>query len=419
MAHVVQRNKSYAVVYGYRTEEGERKQKWETFYSEREAYQRKYELENPSSFMGEKSRIYTLNDLLDEYIELHGHVKWSMSTYSESTGLMRNYVRPHIGNMPIKLIDRHYMSRYFQKLRVLPRVANKYKRGIGSIGTVTIQEIYKLLHSVFRQAVYWGNLDENPVSHIELPSYIPNKKLMLSPEQLQLVINETIRRKDYPMALLIQLAFFCSMRKGEILGLGWSDVDLERGCIRINKELSRVSLDALQELNHKGVNKVYPQHVSTSKSILVLKEPKTHSAVRTVYMPKSFTAFMKARKDEQQRHISLWEEVYRYPELVVAQENGHPYCPQRATDQFKALLADLNLPSVHFHSIRYSSTSFKLILSGGDIKAVQGDNGHAQPDMVLSVYAQIQEERRIRLAEEMEQNFCLQITPLSSENAQK
>lgn len=85
--------------------------------------------------------------------------------------------------------------------------------------------------------------------------------------------------------------------------------------------------------------------------------------------------------------------------------SGRPLCPRKCNDEFKRVLADLNMPEVVFHSLRNSSTSFKLILSGGNIKAVPGDNGHAQPRMVLSVYAQINDKDRKNLAQEMEARF--------------
>lgn len=63
------------------------------------------------------------------------------------------------------------------------------------------------------------------------------------------------------------------------------------------------------------------------------------------------------------------------------------------------------LPDVVFHSIRHTSVTYKLKLSGGDIKAVQGDSGHAQADMVTEVYGHILDEDRRKNAELMENAF--------------
>jgi integrase len=85
--------------------------------------------------------------------------------------------------------------------------------------------------------------------------------------------------------------------------------------------------------------------------------------------------------------------------------DGNPTCPKQCNERFKKLLKEMGLPEVVFHSLRHSSTSYKLVLSNGNIKAVQGDNGHAQPDMVLSVYAQINDAERKKLAHEIELSF--------------
>ena len=69
------------------------------------------------------------------------------------------------------------------------------------------------------------------------------------------------------------------------------------------------------------------------------------------------------------------------------------------------IIDELGLPDVVFHSLRHTSVTYKLKLSGGDIKAVQGDSGHAQADMVTEVYGHIIDEDRRKNAEMMENAF--------------
>ena len=82
--------------------------------------------------------------------------------------------------------------------------------------------------------------------------------------------------------------------------------------------------------------------------------------------------------------------VYVYENnLVLALETGRP-CEDRVIgNQFERLKKSANLPNVVFHSLRHSSTTYKLKLNHGDIKATQGDTGHAQASMVTEVYAHI------------------------------
>ena len=91
--------------------------------------------------------------------------------------------------------------------------------------------------------------------------------------------------------------------------------------------------------------------------------------------------------------------------LVVAQDNGRPCDIKLIEKGFNRLKEDAGLPNVVFHSLRHSSTTYKLKLNHGDIKATQGDTGHSQADMVTKVYAHILDEDRKVNAQKFESAF--------------
>jgi len=91
--------------------------------------------------------------------------------------------------------------------------------------------------------------------------------------------------------------------------------------------------------------------------------------------------------------------------LVISQPNGRP-CENRLIETaFNRLKKSANLPNVVFHSLRHSSTTYKLKLNHGDLKATQGDTGHAQTDMITDVYAHILDEDRKLNAQKFETAF--------------
>jgi len=406
MATIVKRGNSYAVVYGYIATDGERKQRWETFYSEKEAIDRKMDIENPNDFVGMNPKIRTLNDLMDYYIDVRSQTHWSMSTYSNNTGRIKNYIRPYIGTVELRHLNAHFLSRYFHKLASSARVENKYKpKDNGLIGRSTLEEIYKLLRSILQEAVHWGLMNENPISNITLPRFHRAVQSMLNTQQIALLITESMQNEDFTLALLIQFAFICSMRKGEILGLCWSGINLDEGYLQISQELTRENIAALETLKYKDVYHVFDPIIATANSRLVLKTPKTYSSNRTIYLPQTFIQYLRLWKERQQHQKDELGKEYEDYNLVFANKNGRPFCPRKATCLFVTAVQNAGFPKVSFHSLRYSSTSYKLILSNGDIKAVQGDTGHAQPNMVLSVYAQIQDERRKSLANMVAEDF--------------
>ena len=87
-----------SVIYSYKDENGNKKQKWETYNTKREAEKRKVEIEaltNMNNIVVPKCK--TLNELLDEYINLYGKDIWDLSTYDGNISLINNYIRPIIG----------------------------------------------------------------------------------------------------------------------------------------------------------------------------------------------------------------------------------------------------------------------------------------------------------------------------------
>ena len=91
--------------------------------------------------------------------------------------------------------------------------------------------------------------------------------------------------------------------------------------------------------------------------------------------------------------------------LVIAGANGMPTESGTIREEFDELIREHDLPKVVFHSLRHSSITYKLKLTGGDIKAVQGDSGHAQAAMVTDQYSHILDENRRTNAELIEKAF--------------
>ena len=103
--------------------------------------------------------------------------------------------------------------------------------------------------------------------------------------------------------------------------------------------------------------------------------------------------------------------------MVFASTSGTPIEGSTISRLFNKLITDNGLPRVVFHSIRHTSTTYKLMLSGGDIKGVQGDTGHAQATMVTERYAHILDDNRRVNAKRFQQQFYS--SPVSAEPAKQ
>ena len=218
------------------------------------------------------------------------------------------------------------------------------------------------------------------------------------------------------LKLAMLLALGCSMRIGEILGLTWDCVDLSEvslaagnASLFINKELKRCEKSSVETLEKRGRSKVlftFPAWKQTNcTTVLVLKTPKTESSIRTVFLPRTVAmALLDAKKQQDEIKLLLGSDYQDFG-LVLAQPNGRPYERRQIERMLDVFIAENGLRKVVFHSLRHSSTSIKLQISCGNIKAVQADNGHAQARMVTEVYAHTNNEERQLLAQKVDEKF--------------
>lgn len=218
--------------------------------------------------------------------------------------------------------------------------------------------------------------------------------------------------KDAKLFVAMNLAFACSLRVGEILGLTWNNVSIsdediakDNASVYVDRELFRASKEVMDTLGNRDILFVFPPVMSCPKTRLILKTPKTATSVRRVWLPKTLAYILREWRDTQQKQKEFLGDEYFDYNLVVAHGNGRPCDCKIIEKSFNRLKEEAGLPNVVFHSLRHSSTTYKLKLNHGDIKATQGDTGHAQADMVTKVYAHILDEDRKVNAQKFESAF--------------
>ena len=411
MASIVQRGNRYCVVYQYTNENGERKQKWETYKTSSDAKRRKKEIEYKEeigTFTVPKCK--SLDDLLREYVALYGKATWAMSTYSSNVSLIDHYISPIIGSMKLNEITTRVIEKYYQQLlKTKPVEPTVGKKKNEYLTAHTVRSIHKLLHSCFEQAVKWELMEKNPTDYASLPKAEYKKREIWTAETLFQALELC---DDERLKLCLNLAFACSLRMGELLGLTWDCVEISqeaieegKAYIQVNKELQRVSRDTLNKLDSKDVILVFPPMSSRTSTVQVLKAPKTSSSVRKIFLPRTVAEMLIRWKAQQQETIEAFGDEYQDFDLVIAGPLGMPTEAGTINASFKSLIERNDLPKVVFHSLRHSSITYKLKLNGGDVKAVQGDSGHAQVKMVTDVYSHILDDDRRTNAQLFEEAF--------------
>lgn len=414
MATIICKNNKFNVVYSYYDEAGKRHQKWEAFPTMPEAKQRKSEIEYKQQ-LGSFTipTCNTLNELLKEYVSLYGKTKWAINGYSSNTGLIRHYIAPKLGELRLKEITPRVLEMFYQGLLKTPAVPlmtdNKYRHTGKFVQPPTIRKIHNLLHSAFNQAEKWELIEKNPAKFATLPKYEMQERDIWDSQTLFHAIDCC---EDERLKLCLNLAFSCSLRIGELLGLTWDCVDISEESIAagkahivVNKQLQRVNKRSMEATDSKDVLTTFPEIGLQNKTVLILKKPKTRASIRKIFLPKTVAENLTKWKMEQDLLIEQLGAEYHDYNLVIAGSRGQPVESNIIRKSMRQLIEANELPQVCFHSLRHSSITYKLKLNGGDIKAVQGDSGHAQATMVTDQYSHILDESRRNNVQLFEQAF--------------
>lgn len=411
MATILKRKSKYSVVYYYEDGSGGKKQKWETWGSLKDAQKRKAEIEhqqNQGTFIAPQE--LTVHEFLLDFIKVYGTTHWALSTYESNCALISNYINPIIGDIPVQSITPKFVDEYYMQLQKTKSVIKQNRTPKSEfLSAGVIHSIHKLLRCAFGQAVKWEIISRNPFPLANKPKTNYKKRDIWTSDMIRKALDEC---SDMKLYMAINLAFACSLRIGEICGLTWdkmhiSDEDIinDDSHLLIEQELARVSKEARAHLDEKDIICVFPAVMSNTHTNLVLKKPKTDSSIRKVWIPKTVAYILREWKviqDQYKEYLGL--DYYDY-NLVITLPNGRPVENRIIEKEFISLKEKTGLPNVVFHSLRHSSTTYKLKLNHGDLKATQGDTGHAQIDMITDVYAHILDEDRKINAQKFEATF--------------
>lgn len=355
----------------------------------------------------------TVDELLKEYVALYGKTTWSMSVYRSNTALIEHYISPIIGSMKLSDVTARVLEKYYMQLLKTPsvhRITQKANsKNVIYVAPPTVRKIHNILRSAFHQAVKWELMEKNPAMYATVPKSEAKKREIWDAPTLFHALEVC---EDERLKLAINLAFACSLRIGELLGLTWDCVDISpesiaagKAYVYVNKELQRVDKSVMKALEKKDVLRVFPELRESNKTVLVLKKPKTATSTRKIFLPKTVAEMLVEWKREQDFTKEALGNEYADFDLVMANGLGMPTEQSRITALFAELIDKNDLPKVVFHSLRHSSITYKLKLNGGDIKSVQGDSGHAQAQMVTDQYSHILDDDRKNNAALFEKAF--------------
>ena len=253
--------------------------------------------------------------------------------------------------IPLNDLSTLHLQQFYKKLLAEGRVerieAQKQPKGLSA---KTVRNIHQIISSALKLAVEQRLIARNPADGCALPKAERKEMQTLPVEQLTSFLREA---KDSGVYELYYLDLATGLRRGELLGLKWTDVDLDRGVLKIQRAISRQ--------NGK-----------------VVEAPlKTKNAYRT--LPLSADAIDVLMQQRRKTGNSEW---------VFPSPTGGPMSPDSVLHMLHRVLKRAGLPKVRFHDLRHTFATLAL-QNGVDVKTVSGVLGHFSAGFTLDTYAHV------------------------------
>jgi integrase len=230
------------------------------------------------------------------------------------------------------------------------------------LSPTTVALIHNVLHKALKQAVRWGLLTRNVTEAVDPPREATPEYVTWNQEQAAVFL--AVADSD-EVAALWRLALLTGMRRGELLGLKWEDVDLQRRVLSVKRTLSR------------GTRGAYTFGV-----------PKTAHGRRSIALPQSAVEALQKHRIRQLESRLKAGAAYQDQDLVFADALGGPLHPSTLAYQFKKLQRQAGVPPIRIHDLRHTSATL-MLANGEHPKIVQERLGHADVSMTLNRYSHV------------------------------
>ena len=279
-------------------------------------------------------------------------------TYERYEEIVRLHLVPGIGHHQLqKLSPQHLQSFY----------TNKLEEGLS---TTTVISFHNVLHKALETAVRWNFISRNVCDLVSPPRRKRFEIQPLSVEQVQQLLAVT---RDHRQEALFLLALATGMRRGELLGLKWQDINFQAEMLQIRRILTRVPTKVKK-----------PQGAT-----YVEAEPKTEKGRRSILLPQFVLEALKLHRFRQsEARLKAGVEWQEHDYVFCTSVGTHLHPTRDVLNQLKVLLAKAGLPAIRFHDLRHSSATM-LLSMGVHPKIVQEILGHSQISMTLDTYSHV------------------------------
>ena len=264
----------------------------------------------------------TLAEWLDNWYKNIVLIKNEITTADNYKNIIQKHINPKLGKIPLQQLKPIQIQQYY---------ANRITKG--KLSSNTVLKHHVLLKTALGVAVKQDVLLKNPVDKVEAPKKIKAEINFYNLEQLR-QLNQMI--EDNRLEVVVKLAMYLGLRREEICGLKWSNVDFENKIITIKDARTMTG------------------------SQIIEKDTKNDSSTRKEFVADELLDTLKKEKAKQEKNRKFLGNAYIDTDLVIVMEDGKPYRPNYISELFTKYIKDNNLPTLTLHGLRHAYVKLKL-----------------------------------------------------------
>ena len=289
----------------------------------------------------------TVQEFLDLWTRDYADVSVRPRTLEGYTGIIKTHLKPAFGTVKLVDLGAHQVQRYYSKC---------IRSGLSA---QTVRHIHRLLSQTLRKAVRWKMLYGNVLEGISPPPVRRPEMRVLTPHEADALLKAAEHTDLY---LPILLGLFTGLRRSEILGLTWADVDIASRRLVVSKTM----INLVGDPDHKN-------------------EPKSRRSARAIFFSEEVAA---ALRSHRQRLIAQYGTVIIPKIQVCARADGSTVKPNALYKGVKRITASASITGAHIQCLRHTHATF-LLLAGVPIHVVQARLGHASIQTTVDTYGHL------------------------------
>jgi integrase len=292
---------------------------------------------------------------------LAGKRKLRPSTRASYQQHLDDHLVPLLGRVKLTSLRAAHIERALTAL-----MAGDAKSGRAPLSVATARRVFSTLRGALNSAVKQRRITFNPCAGVEVPAEPHTTATTWSAEQVGVFLRAA---EGDRLAALFRLVLLRGLRRGEAVGLRWSDVDLAAGTLRVAQAAVLVNGEV-----HIG-------------------DPKSRAGARVISLDPRTVAALRAHRKAQNAERLAWAGAYDENDLVFAQATGEVEQPSRVTRRFRAIAKAAGLPSIKLHEGRHTAASLAL-RQGASMKEVQELLGHSTYALTADTYSHVSADTR-------------------------